>query len=78
MAEKDIARLLQLAASSLAFLQIPQGEGDDTQEMPLGEERSERFVQEATAYFDTLEVSITSSVASLRHIYACFALSRSR
>lgn len=61
---KDVARLLQHAAMSLQLLTMPHAD-DDTQGntgaletvLPDGEERSEMFVQEATAYFQTLNVS---------------------
>ncbi|KAF9515280.1 hypothetical protein BS47DRAFT_1381612 [Hydnum rufescens UP504] len=56
--ELDIARLLQHAASSLQLLRVAHVDTDDDTggvSLPEGEERSELFVQEATAYFQTLD-----------------------
>lgn len=54
---QDIARLLQLASSSIALLTLPQ---TDTIEegLPQGEERSEKFVLEVSEYFSLLDVSL--------------------
>ncbi|KAI0046688.1 hypothetical protein FA95DRAFT_1341767 [Auriscalpium vulgare] len=66
--EKDIGRLLSLAASSIALLSLPQtDEPDDT--LPKGEERSEQFVLEVREYFerlDSIQMAIRSSLAHIR------------
>lgn len=58
---KDIARLLHIAATSLSLLTVPQADPVDNpngDQLPDGEERAEMFVQEATKYYETLNVSI--------------------
>ncbi|KAK0505746.1 hypothetical protein EDD18DRAFT_1342103 [Armillaria luteobubalina] len=67
--EKDIGRLLSLAASSISLLTLPQADGPNDN-LPQGEERSEQFVLEANEYFeilDSIQVSIRSSLAHIRH-----------
>ncbi|KAK7063820.1 mediator of RNA polymerase II transcription subunit 11 [Favolaschia claudopus] len=66
--EKDITRLLALAASSISLLTLPQ---TDTPEdnLPQGDERSEQFVLEVSEYFerlDAIQVAIRSSLAHIR------------
>ncbi|KAI0778640.1 hypothetical protein BD413DRAFT_113755 [Trametes elegans] len=66
--EKDISRLLSLAASSIALLSLPQTDepGDD---LPQGAERSEKFVDVANEYFerlDSIHIAIRSSLAHIR------------
>jgi len=68
-ADKDITRLLALAASSISLLTLPQTDapGDN---LPQGEERSEQFVLEVSEYFerlDSIHVAIRSSLAHIRH-----------
>ncbi|KAB5592105.1 Mediator complex protein [Ceratobasidium theobromae] len=56
--EKDIARLLHIAATGLSLLTVPQADPADPSsgdQLPDGEERAEMFVQEATKYYETLE-----------------------
>lgn len=53
--EKDIGRLLSLAASSISLLTLPQADGPNDN-LPQGEERSEQFVLEANEYFEILDV----------------------
>lgn len=53
--EKDISRLLSLAASSISLLTLPQTDGTDDK-LPQGEERSELFVLEVSEYFGRLDV----------------------
>ncbi|KAJ6623116.1 hypothetical protein B0H10DRAFT_1787093 [Mycena sp. CBHHK59/15] len=67
--EKDITRLLALAASSISLLTLPQtdAEGDN---LPQGDERSEQFVLEVSEYFerlDAIQIAIRSSLAHIRH-----------
>ncbi|KAG1886007.1 hypothetical protein F4604DRAFT_1877955 [Suillus subluteus] len=66
--EKDITRLLSLAASSVSLLTLPQtDEPEDS--LPQGEERSEQFVLEVSEYFerlDSIQVAIRSSLAHIR------------
>lgn len=66
--EKDITRLLSLAASSVSLLTLPQtDEPEDT--LPQGEERSEQFVLEVSEYFERLysiQDNIRSSLAHIR------------
>lgn len=66
--EKDITRLLSLAASSVSLLTLPQTDHpEDT--LPQGEERSEQFVLEVSEYFerlDSIQVAIRSSLAHIR------------
>ncbi|KAF9531856.1 hypothetical protein CPB83DRAFT_847931 [Crepidotus variabilis] len=67
--DKDLTRLLALAASSISLLTLPQtdGSGDG---LPQGEERSEQFVLEVSEYFerlDSIQVAIRSSLAHIRH-----------
>ena len=72
---QDIARVLQHAASSLQLLRVAQaGTEDDTGAEPLpgGEERSELFVQEATAYFQTLDASHSSWLSLMGCVLCSF------
>ncbi|KAF8899166.1 hypothetical protein BD779DRAFT_65049 [Infundibulicybe gibba] len=67
--EKDICRLLSLAASSISLLTLPQTDGPDDN-LPQGEERSEQFVLEVSEYFerlDSIQVALRSSLAHIRH-----------
>jgi len=67
--EKDITRLLSLAASSISLLTLPQTDGPNDN-LPQGEERSEQFVLEVSEYFerlDSIQVAIRSSLAHIRH-----------
>ncbi|KAF9015755.1 hypothetical protein BDQ17DRAFT_1386430 [Cyathus striatus] len=67
--EKDITRLLYLAASSISLLTLPQTDGPEDN-LPQGEERSEQFVLEVNEYFerlDSIQVAIRSSLAHIRH-----------
>ncbi|KDQ12763.1 hypothetical protein BOTBODRAFT_56562 [Botryobasidium botryosum FD-172 SS1] len=68
--EKDIARLLQLAASSLSLMTLPRPDSEDENgRLPQGEERSEMFVQEATEYFnklDAIQLGIRKALSNLR------------
>ncbi|KAF5392599.1 hypothetical protein D9757_002271 [Collybiopsis confluens] len=67
--EKDISRLLSLAASSISLLTLPQTD-DPNDNLPQGEERSEQFVLEVSEYFerlDSIQVAIRSSLAHIRH-----------
>jgi hypothetical protein len=54
--EKDISRLMSLAASSISLLTLPQTD-DPNEHLPQGEERSEQFVLEVSEYFERLDVS---------------------
>ncbi|KAJ6486165.1 hypothetical protein C8R47DRAFT_1016418 [Mycena vitilis] len=67
--EKDITRLLALAASSISLLTLPQTDApEDT--LPQGDERSEQFVLEVSEYFerlDLIQIAIRSSLAHIRH-----------
>jgi hypothetical protein len=67
--DKDVTRLLTLAASSISLLTLPQTDapGDN---LPQGEERSEQFVLEVSEYFerlDSIQMAIRSSLAHIRH-----------
>ncbi|KDR85639.1 hypothetical protein GALMADRAFT_234631 [Galerina marginata CBS 339.88] len=67
--DKDITRLLALAASSISLLTLPQTDAPDDN-LPQGEERSEQFVLEVSEYFerlDSIQVAIRSSLAHIRH-----------
>ncbi|RDB28775.1 hypothetical protein Hypma_015983 [Hypsizygus marmoreus] len=67
--EKDITRLLSLAASSISLLTFPQTDEPDDN-LPQGEERSEQFVLEVSEYFerlDSIQGAIRSSLAHIRH-----------
>ncbi|KAL9716368.1 hypothetical protein Ac2012v2_000815 [Leucoagaricus gongylophorus] len=67
--EKDITRLLSLAASSTSLLTLPQTDDPDDK-LPQGEERSEQFVLEANEYFvrlDAIQAALRSSLAHIRH-----------
>ncbi|KAE9409217.1 hypothetical protein BT96DRAFT_806993 [Gymnopus androsaceus JB14] len=67
--EKDISRLLSLAASSISLLTLPQTD-NPSDNLPQGEERSEQFVLEVSEYFerlDSIQVAIRSSLAHIRH-----------
>ncbi|KAI0673587.1 hypothetical protein C8Q78DRAFT_1017873 [Trametes maxima] len=66
--EKDISRLLSLAASSMALLSLPQTDGPED-DLPQGAERSEKFVDVANEYFerlDSIHIAIRSSLAHIR------------
>jgi hypothetical protein len=52
---QDITRLLELAASSISLLTLPQTDGTED-DLPQGEERSEQFVLEVSEYFERLDV----------------------
>ncbi|KAJ7597339.1 hypothetical protein C8J56DRAFT_919787 [Mycena floridula] len=67
--EKDISRLLTLAASSISLLTLPQTD-DPNEHLPQGEERSEQFVLEVSEYFerlDSIQAALRSSLAHIRH-----------
>ncbi|KAF8807955.1 hypothetical protein BYT27DRAFT_7190047 [Phlegmacium glaucopus] len=67
--DKDITRLLALAASSISLLTLPQTDSPDDN-LPQGEERSEQFVLEVSEYFerlDSIQVALRSSLAHIRH-----------
>ncbi|KAJ6541907.1 hypothetical protein B0H19DRAFT_1239621 [Mycena capillaripes] len=67
--EKDITRLLALAASSISLLTLPQTDAPEDN-LPQGDERSEQFVLEVSEYFerlDTIQIAIRSSLAHIRH-----------
>ncbi|KAF7436386.1 hypothetical protein PC9H_003219 [Pleurotus ostreatus] len=67
--EKDISRLLALAASCISLLTLPQTDGPDDN-LPQGEERSEQFVLEVSEYFerlDSIQVALRSSLAHIKH-----------
>jgi len=67
--DKDITRLLALAASSISLLTLPQTDSSDDN-LPQGEERSEQFVLEVSEYFerlDSIQVALRSSLAHIRH-----------
>ncbi|OSD06132.1 hypothetical protein PYCCODRAFT_1442923 [Trametes coccinea BRFM310] len=66
--EKDISRLLSLAAQSMALLSLPQTDGPED-DLPQGAERSEKFVDVANEYFerlDSIHIAIRSSLAHIR------------
>ncbi|KAI0660526.1 hypothetical protein C8Q70DRAFT_57136 [Cubamyces menziesii] len=66
--EKDISRLLSLAAQSMALLSLPQTDGPED-DLPQGAERSEKFVDVANEYFerlDAIHIAIRSSLAHIR------------
>ncbi|TFK17377.1 hypothetical protein FA15DRAFT_332467 [Coprinopsis marcescibilis] len=65
--EKDITRLLRLAATSVALLTLPQTDGPGDK-LPQDGERSEQFVVEVGEYFERLN-SIQSNIRSgLSHV----------
>ncbi|KAJ7733575.1 hypothetical protein DFH07DRAFT_845532 [Mycena maculata] len=67
--EKDITRLLALAASSISLLTLPQTDFPEDN-LPQGDERSEKFVLEVSEYFerlDAIQIAIRSSLAHIRH-----------
>ncbi|KAF4611395.1 hypothetical protein D9613_004174 [Agrocybe pediades] len=67
--DKDITRLLELAASSISLLTLPQTDSPEDN-LPQGEERSEQFVLEVSEYFerlDSIQGAIRSSLAHIRH-----------
>ncbi|KAJ7508630.1 hypothetical protein B0H11DRAFT_1965965 [Mycena galericulata] len=67
--EKDITRLLALAASSISLLTLPQTDAPEDS-LPQGDERSEQFVLEVSEYFerlDAIQIAIRSSLAHIRH-----------
>ncbi|KAI9057065.1 hypothetical protein FKP32DRAFT_1584683 [Trametes sanguinea] len=66
--EKDISRLMSLAAQSMALLSLPQTDGPED-DLPQGAERSEKFVDVANEYFerlDSIHIAIRSSLAHIR------------
>ncbi|CAL1694222.1 unnamed protein product [Somion occarium] len=66
--EKDIGRLLSLAASSISLLTLPQTD-EPEDGLPQGGERSEQFVLEASEFFerlDSIHIAIRSSLAHIR------------
>ncbi|KAI0081122.1 hypothetical protein K474DRAFT_1588403 [Panus rudis PR-1116 ss-1] len=66
--EKDLSRLLSLAASSISLLTLPQTDGPNDG-LPQGGERSEQFVLEVSEYFerlDSIHFAIRSSLAHIR------------
>ncbi|KZP28943.1 hypothetical protein FIBSPDRAFT_947339 [Athelia psychrophila] len=66
--EKDISRLLSLAASSVSLLTLPQTDGPE-ENLPQGDERSEQFVLEVSEFFerlDSIQETIRSSLAHIR------------
>jgi len=65
--EKDISRLLSLAASSLSLLTLPQTDGLNDN-LPQGAERSEQFVLEVSEYFERLDAIQETIRSSLAHI----------
>nr|GAT61314.1 predicted protein [Mycena chlorophos] len=67
--EKDISRLLALAASSISLLTLPQTDGPEDN-LPKDDERSELFVLEVNEYFErlnTIQSAIRSSLAQITH-----------
>ncbi|KAF8204355.1 hypothetical protein K438DRAFT_1580024 [Mycena galopus ATCC 62051] len=67
--EKDITRLLALAASSIYHLTLPQTDATEDN-LPQGDERSEQFVLEVSEYFerlDAIQIAIRSSLAHIRN-----------
>ncbi|KAF5313098.1 hypothetical protein D9619_002667 [Psilocybe cf. subviscida] len=67
--DKDISRLLALAASSISLLTLPQTDSPEDN-LPQGEERSEQFVLEVSEYFerlDSIQSAIRSSLAHIRN-----------
>ncbi|KAH9949341.1 hypothetical protein B0H21DRAFT_777321 [Amylocystis lapponica] len=65
--EKDISRLLALAASSIALLTLPQLDAP-ADALPQGGERSEQFVLEVSEYFERLDAIHIAMRSSLAHI----------
>jgi len=65
--EKDIGRLLSLAASSISLLTLPQTDPPEAP-LPQGAERSEQFVLEVSEYFERLDSIQTNIRSSLAHI----------
>ncbi|KAJ7361244.1 hypothetical protein DFH08DRAFT_1032043 [Mycena albidolilacea] len=66
--EKDITRLMALAASSISLLTLPQTDAPEDN-LPQGDERSEQFVLEVSEYFerlDAIQIAIRSSLAHIR------------
>ncbi|KAA1471378.1 hypothetical protein DENSPDRAFT_880433 [Dentipellis sp. KUC8613] len=66
--EKDIGRLLSLAASSISLLTLPQTDAPEDG-LPHGGERDERFVEEVSEYFerlDNIQIAMRSSLAHIR------------
>ncbi|KAJ7492176.1 hypothetical protein FB451DRAFT_1022422 [Mycena latifolia] len=67
--DKDITRLLVLAASCISLLTLPQTDAPEDN-LPQGDERSEQFVLEVSEYFERLDLiqdRIRSSLAHIRH-----------
>lgn len=65
--EKDITRLLRLAASSVSLLTLPQTD-EPGSNLPQGEERPEQFVMEVGEYFERLNSIQTAMRSALSHI----------
>lgn len=65
--DKDITRLLSLAASSVSLLTLPQTDGPEDG-LPQGGERSEQFVLEVSEYFERLDAIQGAIRSSLAHI----------
>lgn len=66
--DKDISRLISLAASSISLLTLPQTDDPDST-LPQGEERSEQFALEVSEYFERLDqihINIRSTLAQIR------------
>ncbi|KAI0715095.1 hypothetical protein C8Q76DRAFT_729598 [Earliella scabrosa] len=66
--EKDITRLLSLAAQSIALLSLPQTDGPEDEDLPKGAERSEKFVDVANEYFERLDNIHFNIRSTLAHI----------
>lgn len=71
LVDKDIAKMLSLASSSILLLALPQtdNEADGSASLPKGDERSEQFVLEANEYFqliDTIQEKIREAIARVR------------
>ncbi|KAF8335052.1 uncharacterized protein EI90DRAFT_3120944 [Cantharellus anzutake] len=68
--EKDVATLMRHAAASLQLLRTVQpSDVDSNVLLPTGEERSERFIQEASAYFktlDSIQIGLRRAIAHIR------------
>jgi len=68
--EKDVAKLMRHGAASLQLLRTVQPTDiNSSVPLPTGEERSERFVQEASAYFktlDSIQIGLRRAIAHIR------------
>lgn len=69
--DKDIAKMLSLASSSILLLALPQTDNaqDGSEYLPKGEERSEQFVLEVSEYFqllDNIQEKIREAIARVR------------